>query len=182
MAKFRDSSLHDAGHATTATADAETATVHDRSIGAIISETRNLSAEQVEQILAHQRDKGVRFGEAAIALGFASTDDVLFALAQQFHYPYAPEERRKISPELVTLNQPFSLQAESFRAIRSQMMMRVFVESEGPVRPWRSSARTAATARPTSQQTWPWPWRSWADARCWSTRTCAARVSMKSSI
>ena len=109
-----------------------TATVHDRSIGAIISETRNLSAEQVEQILAHQRDKGVRFGEAAIALGFASTDDVLFALAQQFHYPYAPEERRKISPELVTLNQPFSLQAESFRAIRSQMMMRVFVESEGP--------------------------------------------------
>jgi len=132
MAKFRDSSLHDVGHAATATADADTATVHDRSIGAIISETRNLSAEQVEQILAHQRDKGVRFGEAAIALGFASTDDVLFALAQQFHYPYAPEERRKISPELVTLNQPFSLQAESFRAIRSQMMMRVFVEGEGP--------------------------------------------------
>jgi chain length determinant protein tyrosine kinase EpsG len=132
MAKFRDSSLHDTGHATAATAEPEAAAVHDRSIGAIISETRNLSAEQVEQILAHQRDKGVRFGEAAISLGFASTDDVLFALAQQFHYPYAPEERRKISPELVTLNQPFSVQAESFRAIRSQMMMRVFIESEGP--------------------------------------------------
>jgi protein-tyrosine kinase len=132
MAKFRDSSLHDAVHAGAAQSEAETATVHDRSIGAIISETRNLSAVQVEQILAHQREKGIRFGEAAIALGFASTDDVLFALAQQFHYPYAPEERRKISPELVTLNQPFSLQAESFRAIRSQMMMRVFVESEGP--------------------------------------------------
>jgi len=107
----------------------DSATVHDRSIGAIISETRNLSAEQVEQILAYQRERGIRFGEAAIALGFASTDDVLFALAQQFHYPYAPEERRKISPELVTLNQPFSLQAESFRAIRSQMMMRVFNDS-----------------------------------------------------
>jgi chain length determinant protein tyrosine kinase EpsG len=132
MAKFRDSSLHVADQAAAATAEADATTVHDRSIGAIISETRNLSAEQVEQILAHQRDKGVRFGEAAIALGFASTDDVLFALAQQFHYPYAAEERRKISPELVTLNQPFSLQAESFRAIRSQMMMRVFVESEGP--------------------------------------------------
>jgi chain length determinant protein tyrosine kinase EpsG len=132
MAKFRDSVLHDAGHSGGAPSEAGTATVHDRSIGAIISETRNLSAEQVEQILAHQRDKGVRFGEAAIALGFASTDDVLFALAQQFHYPYAPEERRNISPELVTLNQPFSLQAESFRAIRSQMMMRVFVETEGP--------------------------------------------------
>ena len=106
--------------------------MHDRSIGAIISETRNLSAEQVEKILAHQRDKGIRFGEAAVALGFASTDDVLFALSQQFHYPYAPEERRKISPELVALNQPFSLQAESFRAIRSQLMMRTFVEVDGP--------------------------------------------------
>lgn len=133
MAKFRDSTLHEPVHAAAAApAETEASTVHDRSIGAIISETRNLSAEQVEQILSHQREKGVRFGEAAIALGFASTDDVLFALAQQFHYPYAPEERRKISPELVTLNQPFSLQAESFRAIRSQMMMRVFVESEGP--------------------------------------------------
>lgn len=132
MAKFRDSSLHDVDHSSAGTSEPEATTVHSRSIGAIISETRNLSAEQVEQILAHQRVKGVRFGEAAIALGFANTDDVLFALAQQFHYPYAPEEQRKISPELITLNQPFSLQAESFRAIRSQMMMRVFVESEGP--------------------------------------------------
>jgi len=132
MAKFRDSVLQEPTPVATGPATPEAATVHDRSIGAIISETRNLSAEQVEQILKHQRDKGIRFGEAAIALGFASTDDVLFALAQQFHYPYAPEERRKISPELVTLNQPFSVQAESFRAIRSQMMMRVFIESEGP--------------------------------------------------
>lgn len=104
--------------------------VQDRSIGSIISETRNLSAEQVEQILAYQRQKAVRFGEAAVALGFASTDDVLFALAQQFHYPYAAEEQRKASPELVALNQPFSVQAEAFRAIRSQVMMRVFSEAE----------------------------------------------------
>src|SRR5262249_7486180 len=82
----------------------------------------------------YQRDRGVRFGEAAVALGFASTDDVLFALAQQFHYPYAPEEQRKSSPELVTLNQPFSHQAEVFRAIRSQLMVRVFGEQEQPRR------------------------------------------------
>jgi len=101
-----------------------------RSIGAIISETRNLSAEQVERILAHQRSHGVRFGEAAVALGYASTDDVLFALAQQFHYPYAAEEQRKASPELVTLNQPFSIQAEAFRATRSQIIMRVWSEPD----------------------------------------------------
>ena len=127
MAKFRDSTSQGIG-----TVHAEDATVNmgDRSIGAIIAETRNLSAEQVEKVLAHQRAKGIRFGEAAIALGFASADDVLFALAQQFHYPYAPEEQRKGSPELVALNQPFGVQAEAFRAIRSQIMMRIFSDRD----------------------------------------------------
>lgn len=104
--------------------------LRDRSIGDIIRDTRNLSAEQVEQILAYQKSKSVRFGEAAIALGFASADDVLHALATQFHYPYAAEDQRKTSPELVALNQPFSPQAEVFRGIRSQLMMRLFVEGD----------------------------------------------------
>jgi chain length determinant protein tyrosine kinase EpsG len=104
--------------------------VHDRSIGSIISETRHLSADHIEQILTYQRAKGVRFGEAAVALGLAKIDDVIYALSQQFHYPYATEEQRKLSPELVSLNQPFSQQAEAIRAIRSQLMMRVFIEGE----------------------------------------------------
>lgn len=116
---------------TTASAvDANRPQVADRSIGAIIAETRHLSAEQVEKVLQHQRAKGIRFGEAAIALGYASADDVLFALAQQFHYPYAAEDRRKSNPELVALNQPFGVQAEAFRAIRSQIMMRLFNEGQ----------------------------------------------------
>jgi protein-tyrosine kinase len=111
--------------------DAKTNNItQDRSIGSIISDTRNLSAEQVEQIVRHQRERGVRFGEAAIALGFASTDDVAFALAQQFHYPYAAHEEQKSNTELVALNQPFSTKAEAFRAVRSQLMMRVFVDGE----------------------------------------------------
>jgi chain length determinant protein tyrosine kinase EpsG len=101
----------------------------DRSIGDIIAELRNLTAEQLERVLQYQRERGVRFGEAAVALGFASKDDVLFALAQQFHYPYAPEEQRKLSSsDLVALNEPFSPRAESFRALRSQLMMRIFTE------------------------------------------------------
>jgi len=99
--------------------------VHDRAIGDIIRSTRNLTADQVEEILAYQREKGVRFGEAAVALGMATPDDVLYALSQQFHYPYSPEERRAVSPELVVLNQPFGHQAEAFRAIRSQMILRL---------------------------------------------------------
>ena len=128
MAKFRDSNLHDSA-STAAVAEDGTA-VADRSIGSIIAETRHLTAEQVEKVLHYQREKGIRFGEASIALGYASTDDVLFALSQQFHYPYAAEEQRKANPELVALNQPFGVQAESFRAIRSQIMMRLFNEGQ----------------------------------------------------
>jgi chain length determinant protein tyrosine kinase EpsG len=136
MAKFRDSLAQDlplpeeAPEPGPAAPPSPPSAVLDRSIGDIISETRNLSAEQVERILQHQRDHGVRFGEAAVALGMVTQDDVLFALSQQFHYPYAPKERRTLSPELVSLNQPFSQQAEAFRAIRSQVMMRIFVNGE----------------------------------------------------
>lgn len=103
--------------------------VHDRSIGDIIAELQNLSAEQVEQILARQRERGIRFGEAAVELGLASQDDVLYALSQQFHYPYAPEEQRSVSPELVSLNEPFGPKAESFRRLRSQLMTRIFSDA-----------------------------------------------------
>ena len=131
MAKFRDSVVQESLVVEPAVAsDADSKLIPERSIGAIISETRNLTADQIEKVLNHQREKGIRFGEAAIALGFASVDDVLFALAQQFHYPYAAEDRRKASPELVALNQPFSVQAEAFRAIRSQVMMRLFNEGQ----------------------------------------------------
>ncbi len=140
MAKFRDSLAADvaqvaepplsAAAAAPPRSGAPDSAVHDRSIGDIIAELRNLTAEQVEKILAKQHESGIRFGEAAVALGYASKEDVLFALSQQFHYPYAPEERRTVSPELVALNEPFSMRAESFRAMRSQLMMRLFAAGE----------------------------------------------------
>ncbi|WP_077037338.1 polysaccharide biosynthesis tyrosine autokinase [Pelomonas sp. KK5] len=126
---------------TTQTAQDTGMPVHDRSIGDIIRDARNLSAAEVEQVLAYQREKGVRFGEAAIALGLATNDDVLAALAQQFHYPLAAADRRNANPELVTLNQPFSVQAEAFRAIRSQVSLRT-----DPTRQTRSALAVISPA------------------------------------
>lgn len=103
----------------------DAADLHDRPIGDLIRDARNLSAAEVEQVLSYQREHGVRFGEAAVTLGLASPEDVLAALAQQFHYPLANAERRVASPELVTLLQPFSVQAEAIRAVRSQVTMRL---------------------------------------------------------
>lgn len=101
-----------------------------RALGEIIRDTRNLSAEQVERILAHQREKGLRFGEAAVALGYVQAEDVLVALAQQYNYPYASPERHDVSAELVMLTAPFTPQAEAFRGLRSQIVMRSTAEGE----------------------------------------------------
>ena len=140
MAKFRDSNneasvLDAAGPVGTPApswdgSETDTAQQPERSMGDILAELRNLTAEQVEKVLQYQRSKGVRFGEAAVALGLASKDDVLYALSQQFNYPYAPEESRKLNAELVALNEPFSPRAEGFRALRSQLMMRLFTEAQ----------------------------------------------------
>ncbi len=138
MAKFRDSepmeTLPPAAPAQHAASAGNDEGEHDRSIGDILGETRNLTADQIERVLAYQREKGVRFGEAAIALRMASTDDVLYALAQQFHYPYAPESSSHLATEVVALSQPFSPQAEAFRALRSQVMMRVFATGQAAPR------------------------------------------------
>ncbi len=101
-----------------------------RAIGEIIRDTRQLTAQQVQDVLTYQREHDVRFGEAAIALGLASPDDVLRALSMQFNYAFGSVERQKVSPELVALNQPFGHQAEAFRAMRAQIMLRTHPAGE----------------------------------------------------
>ncbi|RTL33195.1 MAG: polysaccharide biosynthesis tyrosine autokinase [Burkholderiales bacterium] len=112
----------------------ETQADNERSIGEIISQANNLSPEQIEQILAYQREHGVRFGEAAVALQLANNDDVLWALAQQFHYPYSPESdvNKSLPGEVVVATQPFSARAESFRSMRSHLIMRMFSGPQTP--------------------------------------------------
>lgn len=102
----------------------------DRSIGAIIAARRELSPDQVKRVVQYQNQHNVRFGEAAVALKLVSQDDVLNALSQQFHYPYVPEGERKLSSELAALHQPFSAQAEAFRSLRSEVMMRLWADGE----------------------------------------------------
>lgn len=105
---------------------APTEPIGERSIGEIIAKANNLTVEQIQSILEYQRTNEVRFGEAAVALGLANTDDVMWALAQQFHYPYASESNGSLDPELVVGARPFTEQAEAFRAIRSRLIMRLF--------------------------------------------------------
>lgn len=97
----------------------------DRSIGEIISNAFNLSEPQLQQILQHQKTNGVKFGEAAVSLGMIKREDVLWALSQQFHYPYSNQNtgQDQVSEELVVATQPFGEYAEIFRDVRSQLLM-----------------------------------------------------------
>ena len=104
--------------------------VSDRLIGALLDAKAALGAEKVQQILDFARTKGLRFGEAGVAMGLVSQDQVLHALSEQFGYSYTSEERRQLMPELVGLNQPFSMQAESIREIRSQIIARLYVAGQ----------------------------------------------------
>lgn len=126
MAKMGSSQVIDLSNAArSASGNAQDSTMA-RLIGEILVERLGLTNEHVAQVVAYAKERGVRFGDAAVALGYATADEVLQALAEQFQYPYAPPEQRKVSSELVVLNEPFSAQAEAFRAVRSQLMMRLF--------------------------------------------------------
>jgi protein-tyrosine kinase len=97
-----------------------------RSIGDLIRQARGLTQGQVEQILTYQREHRLHFGEAAIAMKLATRDDVLWALSQQFHYPYATAgEVPALNEELITAIDPFSDESELFRDVRSQLLMGV---------------------------------------------------------
>jgi chain length determinant protein tyrosine kinase EpsG len=97
-----------------------------RSIGAILVDTGRLSPENAERILRVQKDEGKRFGDAAIELGLLTEDDIRFALANQFDYPYLPAGDQSLSHELVAAYKPFSPVVEQLRALRSQLMLRWF--------------------------------------------------------
>lgn len=97
-----------------------------RSIGAILVDAGRLSPEGAERILRAQKEQGKRFGDAAVELGLVTHDDIRFALASQYDYPYLPKDDASLSREVMGAYAPFSKPVEQLRALRSQLMIRWF--------------------------------------------------------
>ncbi len=57
-------------------------------LGQILLRARIITAPQLEQALAVQQRDGLRLGEALVRLGFATEDDVAWALSTQLGLPY----------------------------------------------------------------------------------------------
>ncbi|MDE2599773.1 MAG: chain length determinant protein tyrosine kinase EpsG [Rhodocyclaceae bacterium] len=94
------------------------------SIGAILIDSGRLSPEDAEAVLRLQKERGLRFGDAAIELGFVTDQDIQHALSCQYDYPYLLPGDQRISESVVAAFQPFNRMVEQLRVLRSQLMLR----------------------------------------------------------
>lgn len=93
----------------------------ERSIGAILIAAGRLDPERAERILRVQRERGLRFGDAATQLGLLTKEDIEFALSRQFDHPYLLAGESKVSEELVTAYVPSEPLGEALRGLRSRL-------------------------------------------------------------
>jgi len=96
------------------------------SIGALLVESGRLTAEEADRVMRLQKERGMRFGDAALKLGLITPADVEHALSRQFEFPYLVPGQSRLSGELVAGYAPFDPRVEVFRMLRSQLMLKWF--------------------------------------------------------
>jgi receptor protein-tyrosine kinase len=95
----------------------------ERKLGDILVSEGKLSERDIESILELQDKENLFFGDAAQKLKLVTHDDIQRALAKQFDYPTVSPELGLFSDDLVAAYYPFGSQAETFRSIRSQLLV-----------------------------------------------------------
>ncbi|HKQ25469.1 MAG TPA: chain length determinant protein tyrosine kinase EpsG [Burkholderiales bacterium] len=95
-------------------------------IGALLVDAGKLTSKEAERVMQLQREKGIRFGDAAVKLGLTTRADIDRVLAQQFEFPFLVPGTSSLSGDLVAAYAPFEHKVEAFRAVRSQLMLRWF--------------------------------------------------------
>ena len=103
----------------------------NRSIGALLMDAGRLTPEAAERILRFQKETGARFGDAALQLGLLDEEDIQFALSRQFDYPYLTPDDDSVDREVIAAFSPFLPAVEHLRALRSQLMLRIFEGADG---------------------------------------------------
>src|SRR3979490_60977 len=93
-------------------------------IGRILAAQGKLDLAGFEQVIRLQQARGLRFGEAALRLHLITLDDLREALAKQYDYPYLPRHGDDFSPDLAVSRDARHPQAEQFRALRTQLLVR----------------------------------------------------------
>jgi type IV pilus assembly protein PilB len=75
--------------------------VVNKQLGEILVERGIINRSKLEDILAYQKEKGLLFGDALVAMKLATEEDVVQALTCQYGFPYLPLANYEIAPDVV---------------------------------------------------------------------------------
>lgn len=99
-------------------------------IGDVLKGLGRITQEDVETALAHQREHGGYFGEALVACGIASEDEIEFGLASQFDLPYLFPESDAVDLEAASLvSAEWALTHLTLPILKTEDTLRVVVDS-----------------------------------------------------
>ena len=79
---------------------------HRRALGRLLVEGRVISEETLAEALIHATERRQRLGEALVAMGAATSDEILRALAAQHGLPFRSREELPLMPPIVKLLSP----------------------------------------------------------------------------
>ena len=102
----------------------------DKPIGAILLDAGLITLDDAERIVAAAKEKGQRFGDAAVALGLVKEGDLRGALAFQFDYPVLPVGASPVSREVIAAYEARHPVLDDLRALRNQILLR-WLTAEG---------------------------------------------------
>lgn len=101
-----------------------------RTIGQILMGFGRISEDDVKKALEHQSRNGGYFGEALLACGFVSQEELEWGLASQFDLPYVFPEADAVDPAAVALVSPeWALAHLTLPIMKTSETLTVIVES-----------------------------------------------------
>ncbi len=101
-----------------------------KTIGQILMNFGRITEEDVEKALEYQQEAGGYFGEALLAMGFVSQEELEWGLASQFDLPYVFPDAESIDPEAAALVSPeWALAHLTLPIMRTEDTLTVVVDS-----------------------------------------------------
>lgn len=99
-------------------------------IGTLLVEFGKITRSELDRIIQYQTEHHLKFGEAAIKLGFVTAEDINEALSQQFDFPTFNTDFSGFSRDLIAAFEPFTDATEKLRNLRSQLIVQWFAQNK----------------------------------------------------
>jgi receptor protein-tyrosine kinase len=119
-------------------------------IGEVLIKSGLITREEAGEAARHSVEQNVRFGEAAVALGFVAAQDIEIVVSATLMRPLVAEHTN-LAPSLVSFHGPGTPKAEDVRNLRNSLFLRWFSNAEGGralsiISPHRGDGRSLTAA------------------------------------